>query len=72
MIQQPMNAAERPRTVLSILGTIQLCTRSKKSLVGNAVVSREHLKVNHQVHAPEYIGADPIWIAGVEQRKMLF
>ena len=53
VIQQPVNAAERPRTVLSILGIVQLYTRCKKALVGNAVVSRKQLKVSRQVHAPE-------------------
>jgi hypothetical protein len=48
-----MNAAERPRTPLSILGVIQLRTSGEEALVRNAVVSGQHLKMRHQVHPHE-------------------
>jgi hypothetical protein len=46
VIQQPVNAAERSCTFLSIFGIIQLRTFCKKSLVRNAVVPGQHLEMS--------------------------
>jgi hypothetical protein len=48
-----MNAAERPRASLPVLGIIQLRTLRKKPLVRNAVVPRQHLKMSQEVHSYE-------------------
>jgi len=46
VIQQPMNAAERSCTFLSVFGIIQERTFFKKSLVCNAVVPGQHLEMS--------------------------
>jgi hypothetical protein len=46
VIQQPVNAAERSCTFLSVFGIIQLRTFCKKSLVRNAVVPGQHLEMS--------------------------
>src|ERR1700693_6273656 len=48
-----MNAAERPRAFLPVLGIIQLPTFRKEPLVRNAVVPGQHLKMSRQVHSHE-------------------
>jgi hypothetical protein len=53
VIQQSMNASERPRTPLPVLGIVQLRTFRKKALVRDAIVSRQHLKMSRQVHSSE-------------------
>src|SRR5215469_12069616 len=53
VIQQPMNAAEGSRTFLSVFDIIQLRTFCKESIIGNAVVPGEHLKMTCYVHSQE-------------------
>jgi hypothetical protein len=54
VIQQSVNAAERSRTPLAVLGIVQPGTPGKKSLVRYAVVPRQHLKMYLKVHVPEH------------------